>query len=177
MKKEEKLGAFTLFELVIVITIITILSAIGYLGYSGSKAKATYSKVVVDMDTVASAASMYKLEKKVWPLDGYPGHSPTILEGDPNGGEDIVFTKFMPVFPDAPCGDYDWENWSIPGSSFDDANKVIRVSYRTNDPAIYYFHCIESRDGTCLGQNAAPAFISSNKGDDIRSIDKITCNE
>lgn len=95
----KKARGFTLLELIIVIIIIAILSAIGFISYTNSKYRANYVKVRGDMQEIISAATMYKVDHKTYPVDAFPNIFTT-------------FGNYLTSPPIAPCPryQYDWQN-------------------------------------------------------------------
>ena len=150
--------SFTLIEILVVVAIIGILSTFVFVNVTNAKARANYNKIVVDIETIKSAAGLYYSANSSWPYDALPGETEPRESGIPKGLHNYLLD--MPVTPCVANGwIYDWDNWkdlpdlnsdgSINGSksSYD----TIRVTVRDNDTiptetirTSKYYSCVTS---------------------------------
>jgi prepilin-type N-terminal cleavage/methylation domain-containing protein len=65
--------AFTLIELMVVIGIIGLLTTIAVISYNKAKIQSRDSRRKIDVETLATAFSMYKAETKTYRLEGLAG--------------------------------------------------------------------------------------------------------
>ena len=125
--------AFTIIELLVAIAIIGILIGVVLVALNSAKDRARYSKALVDMQTIAAAASNYQAEKDVWPDDTNPGVMPHELRSQNFRGSLPIST----TLPTPPCANmvYDWDNWCASGvpSCNDHTNVTRRVTLRFSD--------------------------------------------
>jgi len=97
LKKYPLLGkqGFSLVELLVVIAIIAILSVVAYTSFSGTTEKAADSKNLSNMDAIANAVEIYKVNEGAYPDE--------LVTGDVKDGQ--IPKTYLSKIPQDPSGD------------------------------------------------------------------------
>lgn len=156
-------SGFTLIELLVVIAVIGLLSSVVLASLQGARERARYASTIQQMEAIAKAAQTYEVRTGSWPADASSGVAPSFVP------------EYLNQWPEPPCGEYDYENWTGYGTNPSDPD--IRVSLR-GVPGGPYWYCVahdrinDCRNNIDVYENPADVGNFSS----IHVINKLECN-
>jgi len=144
----DDVSGFTLIELMIVVAIIGILALVATVGYRSVMGHVRYSSIATQLDQMAKAAALDKIEVGSW--------MPDVLlpfGGDPSFDAGSLPPNMQEVFrhkwPKPPCENwaYDWDNFlGSPGHDYVRIS-VVDINTRHN----IFSKCLDGGNTPCIG--------------------------
>lgn len=169
-------NGFTLVELLIVTVVIALLATISIVAYRGIQERSYYSVAYTEMNKIAKAMTLYKIQNGSLPPDVSQGiPAPIVAELGLTGSGPMLNTNSWPG------SYYDYENWDLDGDGTKETFQVsirfcrdasgnpvgengVNCRYPRQDwaddfvPHSSVFYCLEGYCGAHLGYPDAPAY-------------------